>query len=129
MAIVVGYIPTALGSAALERAKLEAAVRGERLVVVNTGRDGNFADPVFASAADLDAIDAELTAAGLDHEVRQPTSGVSAAEAILQVAAEVGASLVVIGIRRRSPVGKLWSGSTAQTVLLDADCPVLGVKA
>ena len=37
--------------------------------------------------------------------------------------------LAVVGIHRRSPVGKALLGSTAQRVLLDAPCPVLAVRA
>ena len=76
----------------------------------------------------MDAIDAELTKAGIEHEVSQPTDGRSAAEAILGVAVRSAADLIVIGLRRRSPVGKLITGSTAQHVLLDAPCAVLAVK-
>ena len=55
-------------------------------------------------------------------EVRDQSTGV------IKVAAEVDATLVVLGIRRRTPVGKLLMGSVAQRVLLDAECPVLAVK-
>lgn len=127
--IVVGYIPSPEGVAAFERAKDEAVLRGATLVVVNTGESGNYAKPSFAKAEDLEAIDKELTEAGLPHEVLQPTSGLAAAEEILRVVAERDTDLLVIGLRRRSPVGKLFMGSTAQQVLLDAPCAVLAVKA
>ncbi|HET6857385.1 MAG TPA: universal stress protein, partial [Streptomyces sp.] len=90
---------------------------------------GNYAKPSFAKAEDLEAIEKELMEAGLQHEVLQPTAGLAAAEEILRVAGERGVDLIVIGLRRRSPVGKLFMGSTAQQVLLDAPCAVLAVKA
>lgn len=127
--IVVGYIPSPEGVAAFERAKNEAVLRAESLVVVNSGESGNFAKPSFAKAQDLEAIESELTEAGLKHEVVQPTTNGTPAEEILRVVADRDADLLVIGLRRRSPVGKLFMGSTAQQLLLDAPCSVLAVKA
>lgn len=128
MNIVVGYIPTPEGTAAFEHARELAAGLGHRLVVVNTGHHGNNTTTHFASAQDLDAIDKELNDSGVDHEVRQPSGSDSAAEVILQAARQTDAGLIVIGLRRRSPVGKIITGSTAQAVLIDAGCPVLSVK-
>ena len=94
-----------------------------------TGEHGNYAKPSFAKPEDMEAIEKELSEAGLQHEVLQPTSGLSAAEEILRIVADRDADLLVIGLRRRSPVGKLFLGSTAQQILLDAPCAVLAVKA
>jgi nucleotide-binding universal stress UspA family protein len=127
--IVVGYIPTPEGIAAFERAKLEATLVGASLVVVNSGQSGNFASESFATPQDIDAIEADLAAAGIAHEVTQSTGALAPAEEILRVATERAAYLIVIGVRRRTPVGKLFLGSTSQQVLLDANCAVLAVKA
>ena len=48
---------------------------------------------------------------------------------LIVTAEDAAAAFIVIGLRRRSPVGKLLLGSNAQRVLLDASCPVLAVKA
>jgi nucleotide-binding universal stress UspA family protein len=50
------------------------------------------------------------------------------ADTVLRVASEVNAEILVIGARRRSPVGKFLLGSVAQTLILDADIPVVVVK-
>jgi nucleotide-binding universal stress UspA family protein len=126
--IVVGYIPTPEGSAAIDHAMEEAQLTSSRIVVVNTGHYGDFAHPNFATAEDIDALDAQLEAAGIEHDIRRAVNSPAAAEAILEAADETAAELIVIGVRRRSPVGKLFAGSTAQQVLLDTDCPVLAVK-
>ena len=57
----------------------------------------------------------------------QPTH--DSAEELIRTAETTDADFIVIGLRRRSPVGKLLLGSNAQRVLLDAACPVLAVKA
>ncbi|CAN5579554.1 universal stress protein [soil metagenome] len=128
MTIVVGYVPSADGAAALAAAAEEAALRTQRLVVVNSGARGDFSLDMFADGHDLDAVAADLTRRGIEHEIRQPTSGNSPANELLAVAEEVSATMIVIGMRRRSAVGKLILGSTAQTVMLGAGCSVLAVK-
>ena len=67
MTIVIGYVPSQVGEAALEAGLAEAAVRGDDVVILNSPR-------------------------------------------------------------RRSPVGKLVTGSDAQRLLLDLDVPILAVK-
>ena len=129
MTVVVGYVPTPTGLAALDAAIDAARSLDARLAVVNTGHDGNYNHPDFATAADLDAIDGQLTQLGIRHEIVQATSGRSAADEILLAERTYSATLIVIGVRRRSPVGKLLTGSTSQMVLLEAECPVLAVKA
>ncbi len=126
--IVVGYVPTPEGLAAFDYAVDEAQRDGARLVIVNSGVRGYDSDPAFASATDLDALGEKLRGLGIDHDVRQSQQAFSPAEEILQAATEVDADLIVIGLRRRSPVGKLFLGSSSQQIILDAACPVVAVK-
>lgn len=127
--IVVGYVPTPEGRAALDAAVDAARTSGDRLLVVNTSRGDAYADPRFAQDHHLDEVRALLASAGVEHEVVQRMRGHEAADEVLETVRETGADLVVIGVRHRSPVGKLLLGSTAQRILLEAPCPVLAVKA
>lgn len=129
--IVIGYVPKPEGHAALRLGAEEARSRGASLVVVNSHRGGREfdRDDAVESEAQLDEVRAQLKDAGVEHEVRQLVRGLDPAEDLINVAEEVSADLIVIGLRRRSPVGKLILGSNAQRILLDAPCPVLAVKA
>jgi nucleotide-binding universal stress UspA family protein len=126
--IVVGYVPTPEGVAAVDYAITAAAKDGSRLVIVNSGVRGSDAHPAFADASEWDALAARLAELGIEHELRQPASAQSPADEILAAATDVSADMIVIGLRRRSPVGKLFLGSSSQQVILDAECPVVAVK-
>jgi len=128
MSVVVGYLPHDRGRAALRAAVEETHFRGGPLVVVNTTRADRLVDPSFAQDEELVELHDLLETSGVDYELRQFTSSEPAASDLMGVAREVGAELIVIAVRHRTAVGKLLLGSTAQTVLLEATCPVLAVK-
>ncbi|MET0764200.1 MAG: universal stress protein [Blastococcus sp.] len=129
MTIVVGYVPTPEGEAALTAAISEAGLRQEPLHIVNSSRGDSLSDPRYASEDALDEVRARLDATGLAYEVKQFVRGHEASEELVDEADRLKASMIVIGIRRRTPTGKLITGSQAQRTLLDANCPVLAVKA
>jgi nucleotide-binding universal stress UspA family protein len=127
--IVVGYTPTAAGRAALLAAATAARKEDQPLVVVNSSRGDALADPGYAQEADLDWARATLDEAGVTFSIRQTVRGREASEEVLTVLEEVDAVLCVIGIRRRTAIGKMLMGSNAHRILMDAPCPVLAVKA
>jgi nucleotide-binding universal stress UspA family protein len=129
MTIVVGYVPTPEGEAALTAAIAEARLREQPLHLVNSSRGDALADPRFASDDALATVRTRLAEAGVVFEIAQEVRGHEASEEVVEAAARVQATLIVIGMRRRSPTGKLLTGSQAQRILLDAPCPVLAVKA
>ena len=129
MTIVVGYVPTPEGEAALTAAISEAGLREEPLHVVNTSRGDSLVDRRFASEDALAAVRATLDRSGVVYEIDQRVAGHDASDEVVDAADRVKASLIVIGMRRRTPTGKLITGSQAQRILLDAHCPVLAVKA
>ncbi|MEQ3555028.1 universal stress protein [Pseudonocardia nematodicida] len=121
--IVIGWVPAPEGRAALAYAMRESVTRGVPLRVLGAGdgqEDELAADIALARAA-----------AGGDPDVTvepPPTDGRNPADVLVDVSYDDDVDLLVIGLRRRSPVGKLLMGSTSQRVLLEADCPVVAVK-
>jgi len=128
MTVLVGYVPTPLGEATLRAGVEEARRRAESLLVVNMSRDDVLVDAHRAGSDDLDRVERDVAELGVDVEVVRIEEGGDPADALVHTARERAASVIVIGLRHRSPVGKLIMGSTAQRILLDARCPVLAVK-
>lgn len=132
MSIVVGFLPTPEGRAALDAARREAASRDARLIIVNVAfpRHGlHHQEQEDANNAALAQLETELHSTQIPYKLIHPVGDYDPAEEILQAAAGGDVELIVLGLRRRTPVGKMLLGSTAQRVLLQADCPVLAVKA
>jgi nucleotide-binding universal stress UspA family protein len=128
--VVVGYVPDATGYLAVTEAAREARWRETDVVVVNVVDSVGYIRPTAADERDLEALATRLDADGVPHRIRHLDIGSGAAsDAVLGVADEVGAELLVVGIHRRSPVGKVLLGSNAQRILLNARCPVLAVRA
>jgi nucleotide-binding universal stress UspA family protein len=128
--VVVGWIDSAEGRAAIAAAVQETRRRNGRLIVVHSARgDDEDADDIRKVRDALAQLKEQLSSTGLDITTLDFGRGNDPAGDLIDVADKEDAALIVIGLRRRSPVGKLLLGSNAQDILLRADRPVLAVKA
>ena len=128
MTVLLAYIRTPEGDAALATAVQEAQLRSTGAVVVNVTRPVSEVDSPLSAEQLGDAVAELFAKSGVSAELRQLPAG-NAADGILDVVAEVRPELVVIGMRRRTQLGQLILGSTSQRILLGAECPVVAVKA
>jgi nucleotide-binding universal stress UspA family protein len=129
LTILVAYAPRPEGQAALDKGIEIAKRRKERLLVVNASPGGHHEDPSMADVQDVERIERLLADAGVEAEFKQLVRGKSPVAEIEGLVDALQVSLVIIGLRKRSPVGKLILGSVAQDILLTVPCPVLAVKA
>jgi nucleotide-binding universal stress UspA family protein len=128
--IVVGYVASPEGEAAVRQGIVEAQLRKTRLVVVYSDHSAQLdSATALERTAALDRVHALLHATDVEHDLRHLVRGTDPVGDVLDAAEEIGADLIVIGIRRRTPVGKLVLGSHSQSILLEAPIPVLAVKA
>lgn len=128
MTILVAYVPRPEGQAALDKGMEIARRRNERLVVVNASPGGSKEDPSMADVQDVERVEKLLSESGIDATFKQFVRGKSAIEEVEEMVDSLQISLLIIGLRKRTPVGKLFLGSVAQELLLSVPCPVLAVK-
>jgi nucleotide-binding universal stress UspA family protein len=116
MSVLVAVTNSPEGHAALEAAANEASHLNVQLTVVN----------LTGSELDTSGISADVP-----YEVVVPTGGsdVDEVEQVLQAIEERSeVTRLVVGVRKRSPIGKAVLGSIAQRLILEATVPVLSVK-
>jgi nucleotide-binding universal stress UspA family protein len=126
--IVVGYIPSPQGEAALDAALAEARTHDSELVVLNVSRGEALMEPKRLYDEQAAELTKRLEESGVRYTLRREVHPEPSAENVLDVLTELRPQLLVIGLRKRTATGKLLFGSTAQRLLIDAPCPVLAVK-
>lgn len=129
MTILVAYVPRPEGRAALDKGIEIAKRRNEHLLVVNASPGGGKEDPSAVDVGQFEQVEQILVDTGLKAELKQFVRGKSAVDEIQALVDTLPISVLIIGLRKRSPVGKLIMGSVAQELLLSVNCPVLAVKA
>jgi nucleotide-binding universal stress UspA family protein len=128
--IVVGYVASPEGEAAVRQGIIEAQLRRVPLTVVYSDHGSQLDSATAVERAEqLEKVHALLHTTNVEHDLRHLVRGKDPVTDVLDVVDEVGADLIVIGIRRRTPVGKLVLGSNSQSILLESHVPVLAVKA
>lgn len=125
MTIAAAYRPDDYGRAAVRWAAAEAAANNEKLIVITVQE----IDPEFETAepVDLSEFTERFELEGIDYEIRTAAS-LSVSDVVIDEAVAAGAERLVMGIRKRTPVGKMLMGRVTQMILLDAPMPVIAVK-
>jgi len=129
MTVLVAYVPRPEGQAALDKGIEIATKDNEQLVVINAGPGGRSEDPNVVSGYEVERVEERLAKLPIKAELKVFVRGNSAIEEIEELVQTLQVSVLVIGMRKRNPVGKLLLGSMAQEILLNVPCPVLAVKA
>ena len=130
MKILVGYDGSKVAAHALKLAQEHAMVFGAGIHLITS----------LQQSHELQKEDIEEAESRLDHlklnfdfdkipcETHTSVTYLTAGEDLVLFAKENDIDFIFIGIRKRSKVGKLMFGSTAQHVILEASCPVVTVK-
>ena len=128
MTILVAYVARPEGQAALDKGIEIATRRNEALVVVNAGPGGKD-DPGVVDGYEGERVEERLAQLRIQAEFKQCVRGRSTLDEIEALVTELNVSVLVIGLRKRTAVGKLLLGSMAQEILMTIPCPILAVKA
>ena len=130
MKIIVGYDGTNAAKEALNLAKMHAKSFGASVNIVTSMEKGteNERQDIEQAERGLEWAKSVFEENNIPCETHLLIRGLAPGEDIVQFADESKADEILVGVKRRSKVGKLLMGSTAQYIILNASCPVVSVK-
>lgn len=130
MKILVGYDGSNSAMDAVKLAVIHARAFDAQVLAVNSKRGGKETSPKEIKAAEdqLAYIESFLADKEISHKTHLLVRGLDPGEDIVRFASENFVEEIVIGIKRRSKVGKLLFGSNAQYIILNANCPVVTIR-
>jgi nucleotide-binding universal stress UspA family protein len=130
MRSLVGYDGSTSAKEALKLARKHALAFKASVDIVTSMEKGTEQEQQAIEDAEsgLEWAKTMFTEKGLDCRTHLLIRGLAPGEDILEFAKENNVDQIVVGVKRRSKVGKLLMGSTAQYVILQAPCPVVTVK-
>jgi nucleotide-binding universal stress UspA family protein len=130
MKILVGYDGTNAAKEALNLAKEHAKAFGGTVNIVTSMEKGTESqrEEIEQAERGLEWAKSVFDENDIDCKTHLLIRGLMPGEDIIQFAEENEADEIIVGVKRRSKVGKLLMGSTAQYVILKAKCPVVSVK-
>jgi nucleotide-binding universal stress UspA family protein len=130
MKILVGYEKSAVAEEALALAKKHAKAFDAKVYLLTSLTRGHELqlEDIQKSERELKNLRTQFTTEGIACETHAIVSPMTPGEDLVQFAADNEIDEIVIGVRRRSKVGKLLFGSNAQYIILQAACPVVAVK-
>jgi len=130
MKLLVSYSGTKESEAALKIARKHAKIFDAKLVVVSSSEGGKGEKPeeINKIKQDLESLQKDISEDGIACEVEQLARGLTPGEDIVLFAEENDIEQIYVGIRKKSRTSKLILGSTAQYIILKANCPVTSVK-
>jgi nucleotide-binding universal stress UspA family protein len=130
MRILVGYDGSTSAKEALKLARKHALAFKGSVDIVTSMEKGTEQEQQAIEDAErgLEWAKTMFADKGLDCRTHLLIRGLAPGEDILEFAKESNVDEIIVGVKRRSKVGKLLMGSTAQYVILQAPCPVVTVK-
>ena len=130
MKILVGYDGSNSAKDALALAQKHAQAFNAEVIVVSSLTGGSVTHSVELAHAneDLEYARKLFEESGIPCSTELLVRGMSPGEDLIEYAKEHDVDEIIIGIKRRSKVGKLLFGSNAQYVIIKAQCPVVTVK-